>query len=943
MKINNKLLLVFWIFLFAPSLYSLRLPSDKDYKEISSHHFTILYYSDKAKAKEIITVAQNVHNQLFHKFYINDIHTYIILLDITDLANGMATLLPDNIIIVYDVPPELLTQISLLNYYNWVEELIVHEYTHILHLNQAQDVFRLCQQLGIKYSSPNLLLPISSIEGLAVSMETIYTPMGRARSSYKDMILRTAIYEDNIPSIDEISTFLNKIPSGYGPYIWGGSFHYYLLDKISEKKVLEAYYDNAGCFSAIPGFFSSSCSASAWSVGTCFPLNGLVKNSSGISYYNHYDEWIETIKKQYKKEIIQIKQPTVPVVLKNIEGFWNIFNLACFKNNLYFSGYSPHTGYGIYKYNLKTMKMDIIIEDMLITKVIVKDDFLYFIGLKLYDNVNQYLTFYKYDLKTRDLEIFHNLKRVLDIALRGDKALIIQIKNNEKCVQIMNLKNGKLKPVLKLDKYDLAYDFSFNCDNEFYFIGKKKKDFIDIYHYNIKLEKLKRITHNSSIEMSLFYSEHEQKLYFVSDYNSRFNFYQYIINEKAFYRLTDFISGSMRFIKYNDKYYTVYYKSNGFIPAMLKENELQKVMVSYNEKTNFSNFFKSEKAIDYKPVEITDEKDFSIFGNFFTTVMPVFGYVSACGSYLGGFGVMFADVLMRNNLILQVDYNSNLKKWGGWLYFNMFRNKVDYNVSAASYYTGEIQDVARRDTIEGRLVYFKNKFINRIALHSGLSYYKLTEIDREHETYYNSFFTGFTFNNTKQYAYSIIPEKGWAYGITYRMMKEWLGSTYDMDLLFVNINKYYKTLFNHHILKLNFKGGALLNDLPEYPFEISGIDLFRLSSIYEIPLNAYSYYKSEGKNYFVFNASYNFPLFWVERGIKNMPLLLRHFWMNAYFQAGESFNTIDKLKPLKLIGSELHANFYCYYQIVLDVALGASLELEKRKDYYLYFKFSTRY
>ena len=133
--------------------------------------------------------------------------------------------------------------------------------------------------------------------------------MGRARSSYKEMVLRTAVHEDALPPLDRISTFVNRLPNGQGPYIWGGSFHYYLLKKCSEQQVLASYQYNAGCFSAIQGCTGSRFSTCGCSVLTCFPLNSIFERTTGVSYYHHYEEWILSLKKRYKKEIRQIKEP----------------------------------------------------------------------------------------------------------------------------------------------------------------------------------------------------------------------------------------------------------------------------------------------------------------------------------------------------------------------------------------------------------------------------------------------------------------------------------------------------------------------------------------------------------------------------------------------------------------------------------------------------------
>jgi len=79
-------------------------------------------------------------------------------------------------------------------------------------------------------------------------------------------------------------------------------------------------------------------------------------------------------------------------------------------------------------------------------------------------------------------------------------------------------------------------------------------------------------------------------------------------------------------------------------------------------------------------------------------------------------------------------------------------------------------------------------------------------------------------------------------------------------------------------------------------------------------------------------------MFWVERGIKNMPLLFSHLWMKIFYEAGNCYNNVNKIKPLQLIGAELHFVFKAYYQIDTDLVIGITRELEKKqRNYYYYY------
>ena len=596
-------------------LYSKNIPYKKNFKSIYSRYFTVLYHIDKDKALRVLRIAEEVHNKLANKFSVKDIHTYIILVDSTDLANGLTTILPDNIIIIYDSVPLSYTGISILNYYDWIHQLIVHEYTHILTLNQANFLFNGLQTSGFKYLAPNMLLPISSLEGLAVCMETVYTPMGRARSSYKEMVLRVAVNEDTVPEIDEISTFLNKIPYGDGPYIWGGAFHYYLINKISEESLLKSYKGNAECCFALPTCFDSGFCSCMFSTLSCFPLNSYVKYYSGTSYYDHYYNWTYFIKKKYNKEIFSIKDPTQSFLLYDFEDFWSIYDIVIDKGDIYFSGYSPDHGYGLYKYNVKEEEIDIIIEDRYITSLTLFKGDLFFTGMKVVDNEYNFFILYRYNIMNEECTSIDKMMRVLEVASSDDYLYALVRKDSFKYLYHINNDCDIVSEIIKFSKDSLVSDISFADNDEFYFIYKDETGFIDIYKYKINEKKRIRITENPAIELSLFYSDN--KLFYISDYNSRFNLYEYNIKKKKFLQQTDYISGILCFAEYDNSFYASYYKSSGYSMTKIDKSEFKNYTISYNNQTNIKSYEKISLKEDISSENIYED-NFSTFNNLFS-------------------------------------------------------------------------------------------------------------------------------------------------------------------------------------------------------------------------------------------------------------------------------------------------------------------------------------
>src|SRR5690606_439033 len=59
----------------------------------------------------------------------------IVLTDAVDYANGSATPLPTNRIVLYAHPPADVAELSFTT--DWLELLVLHELVHIFHLDQA--------------------------------------------------------------------------------------------------------------------------------------------------------------------------------------------------------------------------------------------------------------------------------------------------------------------------------------------------------------------------------------------------------------------------------------------------------------------------------------------------------------------------------------------------------------------------------------------------------------------------------------------------------------------------------------------------------------------------------------------------------------------------------------------------------------------------------------
>lgn len=174
----------------------------------------------------------------------------IVLNDQTDYANGSATIVPNKVVTIYVTAP---TRVSGLEEYDdWLATVLIHELSHIFHLDMAYGLPWLGRFVFGKYISMNSYAPAWVTEGLAVYEETISTGTGRGRSSFVQMVLRAAALEDRFPPIDQGYRGYPDWPFSNVAYFFGGRFQLWLAERYGEEKLLA--YHRAYAANPIPFF-----------------------------------------------------------------------------------------------------------------------------------------------------------------------------------------------------------------------------------------------------------------------------------------------------------------------------------------------------------------------------------------------------------------------------------------------------------------------------------------------------------------------------------------------------------------------------------------------------------------------------------------------------------------------------------------------------------------
>ena len=252
-------------FLFGQGQYN---HPELDWETIETDHFRIHFYSETENSARLgAFIADSIYNSVTSLYNYKPFNkTDIIFTDVDDISNGAAYFY-DNKIIIWTSPLDF----ELRGSHKWLENVITHEFTHIVSIQRAQKFGKSIpgayfQYIGyekekrpdVLYGYPNSLIsypiPGTSVppwlaEGIAQFM---YPGADWDNwDSIRDMILRDQVINSNMLSWNELNTFGKSGIGNESVYNTGYAFSKYLVVTYSSDILLKIiqYLSKPGNFS----------------------------------------------------------------------------------------------------------------------------------------------------------------------------------------------------------------------------------------------------------------------------------------------------------------------------------------------------------------------------------------------------------------------------------------------------------------------------------------------------------------------------------------------------------------------------------------------------------------------------------------------------------------------------------------------------------------------
>ena len=213
---------------------------DAPWQTLESEHFRVYYRpAHRPQAERAARQAEQVHRRLSKTYsWTPSDKTDLVIVDNFDLSNGWASVWPSNHIRIYLSAPDDLN--TLENYDDWLDLLITHEYTHIIHLDKASAAPRFLRRIFGRQAwlFPNSYQPLFMIEGLAIHEESdAHSHIGRSYSSLYAGMMQAQV-DAGARSISEVSVASRRWPLADG-YLYGAFFFLFLEQRYGAEAAAE--------------------------------------------------------------------------------------------------------------------------------------------------------------------------------------------------------------------------------------------------------------------------------------------------------------------------------------------------------------------------------------------------------------------------------------------------------------------------------------------------------------------------------------------------------------------------------------------------------------------------------------------------------------------------------------------------------------------------------
>ncbi len=927
---------------------------------LETPHFLIHYHQGiEDTAKRAAVIAEDVHSRLVPrmKWEPKD-KTRLVLVDAMDEANGYASPIPYNQMVIFLTLPSGGPGFGLTAYDDWLRLVITHEYTHVLHLDMVTGGPETLQKVLGRIYFPNLFQPVWMIEGLATYEETEQTSAGRGRSPGAEMVIRAAVLENAFPSLGQASVFPDSWPSGQVPYLFGQAFTRFIEEKYGREKL-------AGISTVYSGRWFP------------FLVTSTGRKVLNADYQDLWNDWQAGLISLYgrQRDELAAQGLTRSTPLTN-RGFMNT-NPA----------YSPDgtliayaVGFGDEYPGIYFARPDGSGEQKLTENVFPgsasgasiawdrEGKILYYTKIEITSDAGYYNDLYSYDIALRrEVRLTKGLRaRNPSVSPDGTKLLFVMNKMGMTRLAMLDLAKGSRRPAAEKDIATLTpwsaeqYETPrFSPDGSRIAVGVwQPGGYRDIRLLDASGNVLEDITHDRAIEVGPAWSLDGNYLYFSSDRFGIFNIYAYEPETKKTYQVTNVLGGAFSPSPSPDNgtLAFAFYSSRGYdIHTMTNDRVAWRPAEPYSDRYPPAAY--TERPVEsssypYSPLS-------TIYPRFW---LPWFGYSHESGTMVGGltFG---QDAVQRHQYLATALYGpKNGRAWYGIDYFydglapTLHVHASDNDTTYGDFLRDVqgIRDyVEREKTLGAALIVPMVRNAYQQALTIGYRRKELSPLtDLPPWAGYAGPLPGegelisgrvvYQYNSSRHYAYSISPEQGRTLELGAERFDQSLGSDFEYTKYSADWYEYVNLPWKHHVLLARaFAGTSTGVAPPQGAYQLGGdnpgdITLGLIDRT--VTLRGYPANVLRGRKAALGSLEYRFPLTNLEQGWDTKPFFYRRFHGALFFEAGNAWDGTNHEADLRRsIGAEARLDMTLAYYLPLTIRFVVAKGLDKDGESQAYF------
>ncbi len=911
------------------------------WKTLETAHFSIHFHQGEEQiAAEAARHAEEAHTRLTQRLHWTPSgKTQMVLVDHADRVQGEATPFPYNTIYINPYPPAagILTPIR---YENWLRAIILHEYTHILQLDQAHGLPKVFRYLFGRVVLPNVWQPLWLLEGLATFEEGEAGTTDRSDGTFSEMLLRTAILEDRFKPIDQ-AHLPDSWPAGMTPYYYGAAFHHFLHDRYGEEKIAE--WSNRYSARLIPFFIESN-----------------AEHVFGRSLGGLWWEWKISLQEKYRRETARLRQEGItPIRTLSRSDFWKLAPVPSPDGKKIAYTEINRREYPRIKFlsleegsGPKEPRRDESIKRNSDAGLSWSPDgkSILFSQMEVVSNFSTYSDLYRFDLEEGTVQRLTRKMRAKDPDFSPDGRRIIFVRQGVDRSALWIWEKGETRLLLPGEQNQFFATPRWSPDGKRIVLSVWSGGNQDIALYDPDSNRLERLMEDAALDLTPVWSPDGEVLLFTSDREGIFDLFAYSLSDRRFYRVTRLLGGAFTpFVSPDAQsiYFSSYHADGFEIAAMPYDRSAWgPVSIEAPMPTEDPSSVNAAASIEAAGPVHSYFEPATLFPRFWVPLFGVDEEGLTVGALTGAVDPLGKDRYLLNlfygseseRLSYQIDYWND--HFSPTLHFQWLDRAdphgdllIDSNGNEKTYW--ERNRRFRVETIFPFLAFRWQSFISvgyqREALRS------LTDLGASlvvpEEGVLSGFRLSWIYNSAHEYGFSISPEEGRRLFVTQELFRRNFGGDFNRRRTIGGWREYYNLPWPNQIFAAQLSGGLARGDLlVQRSFQLGGLTA-PFADFQEEPflLRGYPAREFRGERALSLSAEYRFPIRNVERGWGTLPFFVRRLHGTFFGDLGDAWNEGTGGPSLKSgvggsLGTDLYLGYYLPVRLQGGVARGLSEE-----------------